>query len=240
MYQYQHLRRKIMSKKTAIITVVAVVLIATSMVYTKNVSAQSNTTSYFGKMNMHRGLLDHMPGVFGEVTNINGNIITITNKKGISYDIDASTAKIMKDRDTDITLAEVKIGDSLMVLGTVSGNSVTANTIFDGLKKFDGTNVRNLRGIAGKVSSVSGTNITVTGKNGTNYIVDATNADVIKIAGKTKTTTSILDLTVGDTVLIKGTVTDTNVVATKVIDGEFSKRPMRFPHGWSGNFGKKN
>ncbi len=223
-----------MSKKTVIITIVAVVFIAASMGYTKNASAQTDLT--------HKSIFAHLPGVFGEVTGINGNIITITNKKGVSYVIDASSAKIMRDRNTNISLSDVKIGDSLVIMGTVSGTSVSASTIFDGIPKFlsaKNGGLRNMRGVAGSVTSISGTNITVEGKNGTHYIVDVSGAEILKIAGKTRTATSVLDLAVGDTVLVKGTVTDTTVVAKKVLDGKLPIRPFRHARGFNGNFGKK-
>ncbi len=219
-----------MSKKTAIITIVAVVFIAASMGYVRNASAQGN---------MHKGMFVHMPGVFGEVTEIDRNIITITNKKGESFSVDASIAKIMRDNNTNITLADVKIGDPLMVMGAVSGTTVSASTIFDGPARFLSVKNRELRAVSGRVTSVSGTNVTVTGKNGTNYIVDVSNAEIVKVSGKTRAATSVLDLAVGDTVMVRGAVTDTTVVAKKVVDGKISEKPFRHMHGFSGNFGKK-
>jgi hypothetical protein len=82
------------------------------------------------------------------------------------------------------------------------------------------------RGIYGTVASVSGNTITVTSKLGsstnavtTTYTIDATNAKIIKnnVAG---TISSIL---VGDTVVVQGTITSTNVVATSIRDGVLNK-----------------
>jgi hypothetical protein len=70
-------------------------------------------------------------------------------------------------------------------------------------------------GTAGKVTTVNGDTITITGRNNTTYTVDATNATVMK-AGATTTVSSIA---VGDTIFAQGTVSGTNVTATKILDG---------------------
>lgn len=85
--------------------------------------------------------------------------------------------------------------------------------------------------VVGTVTSVSGTTLTVnvkasqhenkTAASSTVYTVDATNAVVTK-AGASSTVGAI---TVGDRVVILGTVTGTNVVATKIIDGKMFGRP---------------
>jgi hypothetical protein len=84
-------------------------------------------------------------------------------------------------------------------------------------------------GVYGTVASIDGNIISVT-KNlnsGTNavtttYTVDATNAKIIKnnIAG---TISSIL---VGDKVMVQGTITGTNVIATTIRDGQMGKGIM--------------
>jgi len=79
--------------------------------------------------------------------------------------------------------------------------------------------------IVGTVSAVSGNTVTVTGNQGfnknsdttatTTYTVDATNAKVTK-ANVASTVSSI---TVGDNVVVQGTINGTNVVATIIRDG---------------------
>ena len=80
--------------------------------------------------------------------------------------------------------------------------------------------------VAGTVTSVNGTTLTVTskgfGKNtstaaATTYSVDASGATVMKA----NATSSVLAITVGDTVMVQGTVSGTNVTATKIFDGKF-------------------
>jgi hypothetical protein len=85
--------------------------------------------------------------------------------------------------------------------------------------------------VVGTVTTISGDTLTVTSTGWsrgpkttttpapTTYTVDATNATVTK-AGVSSTVSAIVS---GDTVMVQGTVTGTNVVATKINDG---KMPM--------------
>ena len=80
--------------------------------------------------------------------------------------------------------------------------------------------VRVQPGVFGTVSAISGSTLTVTGKNklnsgtGTTYTVDASNATVTKNG----TSSSVTSIAVGDTVMIQGTVNGSNVIATAVRD----------------------
>jgi hypothetical protein len=84
-------------------------------------------------------------------------------------------------------------------------------------------------GIAGKVTAIDGTNITVQGaRNGaTSYNVNASNATV----RKNNATSSVSAIVVGDTIMVRGTVSGTSVTATNIFDGSFGG--MRGgPRGW--------
>ena len=81
-------------------------------------------------------------------------------------------------------------------------------------------------GIFGTVSSVNGTNLTVTStsrvKPGstvaattTTYTVDASNATVTK----SNTASTVASIAVGDTVMVQGTISGTNVTAKTIRDG---------------------
>lgn len=81
--------------------------------------------------------------------------------------------------------------------------------------------------VFGTVSSISGNTIIVSGKQGfgsnaTNvtYSIDATNAKVTK----DNTAGTIASIAVGDMVMVQGTVTGTNVVATEIHDGVMKGR----------------
>lgn len=70
------------------------------------------------------------PVVAGNVTAINGSTITVTNKSNVTYTADTSAAKVLVSGVTS-TLASVKVGDSVVVQGTVNGTAITASTVID-------------------------------------------------------------------------------------------------------------
>jgi len=82
-------------------------------------------------------------------------------------------------------------------------------------------------GVFGTVSAISGTTLTVTSKARSNatsavatptvYTVDASNAMVYK--GSATSTVSVGSIATGDTVMVQGTVSGTNVAATVIRDG---------------------
>ena len=73
--------------------------------------------------------------------------------------------------------------------------------------------------VLGKVTAVNGATITITGSRPmgatTTYMIDATNAVVIKNAA----TSSVSAIAVGDMIVVQGKVVGTSVTATRVIDG---------------------
>ena len=182
-----------------------------------------------GMSQMHRA-----PGVFGTVSAISGDTLTVSSRgpgqsaAAISYSVDASGATVMKDNATS-TLSSVAVGDTVMVQGTVSGTSVTAAVIREGLpqggamgKGAPGT--KPAQGpmipangepvVGGSISAISGDTLTVANKAGVTYSVDVSSAFV----EKGNATSSVSSVAVGDDVLIQGTVHGTSVSATSIID----------------------
>ncbi len=74
------------------------------------------------------------PIVAGNVSVINGSSITVTNKSNVTYTVDASSAKILSGQNSAATIANIAVGDSVVVQGTVNGTAVTATTILDQAK----------------------------------------------------------------------------------------------------------
>jgi hypothetical protein len=78
------------------------------------------------------------PGIFGTVSAINGNILTVvgrgpgTNQASTTYTVDATNSTVVKNNATT-TISAVLVGDTVSVRGTVSGTNVTATSIRDGL-----------------------------------------------------------------------------------------------------------
>jgi hypothetical protein len=167
------------------------------------------------------------PGVFGTVTAVNGDTITVQSKgfgqnsTQTTYTVDATNATVTKNNATS-SVDDIAVGDNIMVQGTVSGTNVTATSIRDGMSGTGNNRNGSGGGIFGTVASISGTSITVTGRvasgGGTapTYTVDASSATVTKNGANS----SVSDIAVGDTIMVQGTVNGTSVTATTIRDGQ--------------------
>ena len=172
-----------------------------------------------------------MPGIVGTVSAINGNTITVLGRQGFSrgvgkntatsattFTVDATNAKVTKNNSAS-TVSSIAVGDTISAQGTVSGTNVTATNIRDGVMM--GNGVKNGMGVVGTVSAINGTTLTVNSKarpNGgtaTTYTVNASGATVIKNGAAS----SVLNIAVGDTVIVQGTVSGTSVTAKTIRDG---------------------
>jgi hypothetical protein len=72
-----------------------------------------------------------MPVIGGNVASVSGNTVTITNKGGVTYTVDVTSAKISKHGVTSATVSDVVVGDSVVVQGTFNGTAVTASIVVD-------------------------------------------------------------------------------------------------------------
>lgn len=80
-----------------------------------------------GKMIMHgRG-----PGVMGTVSSVAGNTLAVIGQDGKTYTVDVSGATIQKT--VTITASDIKAGDTIGVMGDVSGNTITAKHVMSGI-----------------------------------------------------------------------------------------------------------
>ncbi len=199
-------------------------------------------------------MMARAPGVFGTVSSVSGTTLTVTarsfvrpnatnsgsantNSAGTVYTVDASNAIVMKGNATS-TLSAVAVGDTVMVQGTVSGTSVTATEIRDGLPQRgagfgrpgfgQGNAATTIKGngqpvVGGTVGTVSGSTFTMTTAQGDiTYNVDASSATVTK----DNATSSVSSIASGDKVLVQGSVNGTSVTASTVIDqGNASMQP---------------
>ena len=209
------------------------------------IGALGLTQTSFAKGIMHNGKAKFAGrGAIGTVTAVSGNSITLKARSGTVYTIDASSAKISKvvagttgTKPTVSTFAVsgIQDGDNLIVGGTVSGTTITAKTIIDGnFPKIMARATNAKRGVMGTVAGISGNTITVTGRNGKTYTVDATNAQVSQVSAatagvkRTVNASSVSAIKTGDNILVAGTVSGTNVTATKIMDGVgFGRRRFR-------------
>ncbi len=171
--------------------------------------------AFGGRNKMHTSMMASNM-VFGTVTGISGTTLTVTDAKGTVYAVDASSAKIDPGMGgTGLSIANVAIGDKVVVTGPVTGTNETAKMIID--RSMNGRNI-----FSGKVTAVSGSIITIdsmVGKTKNTYMVDASAAVLSKGMGKgTPTTIAITDIAVGDQIFAIGTLSGTNVTATSVRD----------------------
>lgn len=166
------------------------------------------------------------PGVHGTVSAINGTTITLTStnpsdQTTTTYTVDATNANIMKapantttpTAPTTISLSDILIGDTLNIRGTVSGTTVTATDIMDGLLKMRGGFGKD-HGVGGTITAINGSTIIISDASGKTYTVTADAAKIDKV-----TTISASDLAVGDSIHAEGTITGTTVAATHIMDG---------------------
>ncbi len=167
------------------------------------------------------------PGVFGSVVSASGTTLTVTAKArpnggpAVTYTIDASNATVTKNGASS-SVSNIAVGDLVMVQGTVSGTSVTATSVRDGLPQGQILKQNSnpaIQGngepvIGGAVTSINGTTLTVTNKSNVTYTVDASNAKVEKGSAGS----SLSSVAIGDNVLVQGAVNGTSVTASSVID----------------------
>ncbi len=66
------------------------------------------------------------PVVAGTISAISGNTITVSNKSNVTYTVDATNAKVLVGNSTS-AIANLKVGDAVVIQGTVNGNSIAAN-----------------------------------------------------------------------------------------------------------------
>lgn len=165
------------------------------------------------------------PGVRGTVSAVDGTTITVVSKgfgdnaSETTYTVDASNAKFLKSttggaEPAEVTISDIAIGDEIGVRGEVSGTSVTATEVIDGLMRGGPGGFGKGRGTVGTVSAVSGNTITVTGKDGTSYTVDASGAKVSKVVD-----IDVSDIQVGDEIGVQGSVSGNSVTAVHIMDG---------------------
>ena len=194
------------------------------------------------------------PGVAGTVTAISGNNITITSHQGFSsttasvtYTVDATNATVKKANATS-TISAIAVGDNIFAEGTVTGTNVVATNIIDGLMNRGSRGTGNVdmmnkdtsgahastspvigNGqpvIAGTVSAINGTSLTISTVSNVTYTVDASNAKVLEGPN----TVAFSSVVVGNKVLIQGVVNGTSVTASTVIDQSVTPSGVSNPH----------
>lgn len=186
---------------------------------------------------MGRGTMAMKLGIFGTVTVVNGNIITVNGRQGfgsttstVNYTVDASNSTVRKNNATS-TVSSIVVNDKIFAVGTVSGTNVTATSIIDGMMMRTGMQGKGGPGnghatttppftgngeplVAGTISVVNGNTLTVTTSSNVTYTVDATSAKILE----GNTTATVSSLAAGHKVLIQGAVNGTSITASTILD----------------------
>ena len=190
-----------------------------------------------------RGRSEMMGGgiILGTVSTINGNTITVLGHTGFgvggattTFTVDATNAKVTKNNATS-TVASIITGDTVTVQGKITGTSIVAVAIRDGAFNRPGmgfgrdddngqgkigTSTRPIIAgngqpiVAGTISAINGSIISIGNNGNTTYTVDTTNAKIIQ----GKDTITVSGLKTGDMVVVQGTINGTSVTASSVID----------------------
>lgn len=182
--------------------------------------------------------------VRGTVTSVSGTTITIKGRvgpkgsAGIVYTVDASHAKVTKGGASS-SVASIAVDDALAVEGTVNGTSVVATAIRDGMMARGGTDkqggARDLGErrysstppvaegngqpiIGGTVTAISGTTISITNKSNVSYTIDASAAKL----RRGDVVVAVTSISVGDSVIVQGTVSGNSVSASTIFDQKSS------------------
>ena len=178
------------------------------------------------------------PGVFGTVSAVNGTTISVAsrgfaqNTATTTYSVDASNATIYKNNATS-TISSILVGDRVFAQGTVSGTNVTAKTVRDGMMMGGGrpglpggqnqvggqNQLPIIKGngqpvVAGTVSVISGTSLTITTSSNTSYSINAASTTV----SKNGVASTISSIAAGDYVVVQGPVNGSSITASLIID----------------------
>ncbi len=218
-----------------------------------NVSVRAqdnNSTSGEIEGNAMMDSMHHLAGIFGTVTAINGNTITVTSigfgktAPAQTFTIDASAATVDKNKAAS-TVSGIAVGDTIMVQGTVNGTVVTATKIHDGVMmkgkpstKPNPATIPEGNGqpiIGGTVTAVNGNTVTITNKSNASYTIDMTNAKITKndAAG------TVSNIAIGDNILAQGTFNGNAVTAVNVVDSASASAnaDIGAHHGFFGSIG---
>ncbi len=216
-------------KRTLIITgtIIASTLILGASAYAAASPAQLFRGNRRGHMATSTSAFSsHMkPMVVGVVSDVKGTIITVNGKNGTTYAVDAANAKITAGFGPTATiesLSAIAVNDQVAVIGTVSGDSVAATAIMEGIKSpsFKGFNKKMLAPrnatstsphVIGTVTSVSGNGFTIESRRhnktastaSDSFSVSTTDATVFMKNGKLD---SISDVAIGSYTIVTGAI----------------------------------
>jgi len=147
-------------------------------------------------------------------TKLSGNIPNVTNGQ-ITMTL-ASDARLKDSNKNQLTLADLTVGKSVMVSGTINGTVLTANTVM-----VEGVH-QNRFMVKGTVASVGTGSLVVTATKSENVPNMTNNQATVVVNASTKITGdkndnfTLSNIMAGDQVIVHGTVTGTTLTATNI------------------------
>jgi hypothetical protein len=71
------------------------------------------------------------PIIYGSISAISGNTITVTNKENVTYTVNGTDSMVTVPGTSPASISMLSVGDYVLIQGSVNGTSVTAATIID-------------------------------------------------------------------------------------------------------------
>jgi hypothetical protein len=154
------------------------------------------------------GIAVVVPKVAGEVSDLSSSGFTLTGRDGAVWTITLTGDTLYRYGAADGTLADVANGDTVLVLGTSTGdNALTATTVAVAGDRAMGT-----------VTATSSTSITIQDRSGDSVTVHVDADTVYRVAGDDEA--SLADIAVDDVIAVSGRErADGSIDAAVVMDG---------------------
>lgn len=132
----------------------------------------------------------------GQVTAVSTTGFTMKTRAGNTITVNTETAQLLRKPNTTITIADIKVGDEVVVMGTkVDSTNITAITVYDKVAKPKRVEAQ------GIVTAKTDTSLTIQGKHGSTTTI-TTNGDT-KVTEK-GTAITLADIEVGNKVKVEG------------------------------------
>ncbi len=173
----------------------------------------------------------NQPHVLGKVVSMSGSQLVVTQQDGLNVAVNTSTSTTYGEAGQSVPATDVGVGTVVSVTGTVSSNH----------DQIDATTIEIvLPTMAGRVTDVSGTTITITGFDGT---VETVTTDSTTVFRNQSGTTTIASVAKGDLFQASGTPGSGNTFAavTVFVGSGTSSAPDVFagPGGFRGRGGPR-
>jgi len=133
------------------------------------------------------------PRTGGEVTKIDGNDITVSQKHGATQVITVTGSTVYKLGSAAGSKSDVKVGSEIEAQGTLSGTSFTATAV----------NIEPAH-LDGEVTAKTSSSITIKGRDGTPKTIHVSGTTKYKIFGAA--TSTLAGINVGDLVIAEGSL----------------------------------